>query len=452
MKLLRELNQLSFTKEQITESVKTNNGILKLKGIIQRADAKNQNGRIYPRDILVKAIEPYMKLVKERRSHGELDHCYQGNSSILTISGWKQLKDISDNETILSLNTETSKIEAQEIRRKVVVEGYTGNLYRFSNGKNFSMTVSPNHKVLLWDRNGKPYKLKAFEVAEKLRNKDSKLAHSCVKHNFSYEPMNPKTHFTIPGTNTKIPMNLWAAFFGIWIAEGDVAGSRGGRVTNRVGLCQKKFEQTNMIQTEIMDLMIEHMHWNANVRKSDQTTYWNFRNDMLHSYMSQFGNSHTKFLPEEVFTEWSVEARETLLKWMLFGDGKNRTSNRTGRHVKEYATTSRRLAEDVHRLYVTLGYKPFIKVQEPKDVVIDGRDVFSENCSPVYVVAGNVSNTYVDYRFFSVEEIPVVDETLYCVTVENGTFMAMDADTKTTHWTGNCDEMVVNLKDRKSVV
>ena len=38
--------------EQINESMKGNNGKLNVKGVLQRAEAKNQNGRIYPREIL----------------------------------------------------------------------------------------------------------------------------------------------------------------------------------------------------------------------------------------------------------------------------------------------------------------------------------------------------------------------------------------------------------------
>jgi len=45
-----------------------------LSGIMQRADAKNGNGRIYSRRILEREIENYKKLVLERRALGELDH------------------------------------------------------------------------------------------------------------------------------------------------------------------------------------------------------------------------------------------------------------------------------------------------------------------------------------------------------------------------------------------
>ena len=61
--------------EQITESLKDNNGKLIVHGVLQRAEAKNQNGRVYPRDILHREAKKYAKeFIKERRAMGELDH------------------------------------------------------------------------------------------------------------------------------------------------------------------------------------------------------------------------------------------------------------------------------------------------------------------------------------------------------------------------------------------
>ena len=61
--------------EQINESMKDNNGKLVVKGVLQRAEAKNQNGRIYPREILFREAKKYAKeFIGQRRAMGELDH------------------------------------------------------------------------------------------------------------------------------------------------------------------------------------------------------------------------------------------------------------------------------------------------------------------------------------------------------------------------------------------
>jgi len=48
---------------------------LVVQGVIQRADAKNQNGRVYPKSILEREVERYIDgPVSENRALGELDH------------------------------------------------------------------------------------------------------------------------------------------------------------------------------------------------------------------------------------------------------------------------------------------------------------------------------------------------------------------------------------------
>jgi len=47
---------------------------LKIKGVFQRADARNQNGRIYPRAVLTKAIQECSEALSNHSMFGELDH------------------------------------------------------------------------------------------------------------------------------------------------------------------------------------------------------------------------------------------------------------------------------------------------------------------------------------------------------------------------------------------
>ena len=66
---------LEIKPEQINESIKENNGKLIVRGVLQRAEAKNQNGRVYPREILEREAKKYTKeFIGQRRAMGELDH------------------------------------------------------------------------------------------------------------------------------------------------------------------------------------------------------------------------------------------------------------------------------------------------------------------------------------------------------------------------------------------
>ena len=72
------------TPQQINESINENNGRLVVKGVLQRAEAKNQNGRVYPRETLMREAEKYSSVqIKERRALGELDH---PDSSVVNLN------------------------------------------------------------------------------------------------------------------------------------------------------------------------------------------------------------------------------------------------------------------------------------------------------------------------------------------------------------------------------
>ncbi len=45
-----------------------------MKGILQKADTLNQNGRIYPTNLLEREVRNYQKFIMENRALGELDH------------------------------------------------------------------------------------------------------------------------------------------------------------------------------------------------------------------------------------------------------------------------------------------------------------------------------------------------------------------------------------------
>ena len=82
--LLVDYIPFEVTPQQINESMSKNNGRLVVKGVLQRAEAKNQNGRVYPKETLMREAEQYSKVqIKERRALGELDH---PDSSVVNLN------------------------------------------------------------------------------------------------------------------------------------------------------------------------------------------------------------------------------------------------------------------------------------------------------------------------------------------------------------------------------
>jgi hypothetical protein len=82
--LLVDYIPFEISRETINESIKNNDGRLVVKGVLQRAEAKNQNGRVYPRETLVREAKKYAKInIAERRALGELDH---PDSSVVNLN------------------------------------------------------------------------------------------------------------------------------------------------------------------------------------------------------------------------------------------------------------------------------------------------------------------------------------------------------------------------------
>ena len=90
--LLREYYELcegGICQDFLTESEKIevrNGDAMYLTGIMQRADAKNGNGRVYPRHILRREVENYKKIIGERRALGELDHPDDSGVNLKNVS------------------------------------------------------------------------------------------------------------------------------------------------------------------------------------------------------------------------------------------------------------------------------------------------------------------------------------------------------------------------------
>ena len=73
--LLIDYTPFDISPQMITESEQQNNGRVIVSGVLQRAGSKNQNGRVYPKETLMREAKKYTnEFVAERRALGELDH------------------------------------------------------------------------------------------------------------------------------------------------------------------------------------------------------------------------------------------------------------------------------------------------------------------------------------------------------------------------------------------
>jgi len=82
--LLVDYTPFHVSPAVIAESQAANNGRVIVTGVLQRAEAPNQNERVYPKAILEREVSKYKEeQVAQRRALGELDH---PESSVVNLS------------------------------------------------------------------------------------------------------------------------------------------------------------------------------------------------------------------------------------------------------------------------------------------------------------------------------------------------------------------------------
>ena len=138
----------------ITES-KQRPGVFEVTGVMQRANAKNQNGRIYTKDTLKREVEKYMEsFVKVGNAYGELDH---PESPIVSLKNASHVvKDLWWDGDDLMGKVELLNTPSGNIVKEIIKGGHTigissrgtGSVQQTSEG---TLMVQPDFELVCWD-------------------------------------------------------------------------------------------------------------------------------------------------------------------------------------------------------------------------------------------------------------------------------------------------------------
>ena len=145
-------------QEQINESMKENNGKVVVRGVLQRAEAKNQNGRVYPREVLVREAKKYHKeFIKQSRAMGELDHPESSVVNLANVShNVKEMHWEGDNllGEVEVLSTPSGNI-LKELFKSGIKLGISsrgmGSVETVSEGGEQSQEVQPDFELIAFD-------------------------------------------------------------------------------------------------------------------------------------------------------------------------------------------------------------------------------------------------------------------------------------------------------------
>ena len=155
-RLLIDTIPFTLTKRQINESLEDNNGRLIVNGVLQRAEAENQNGRVYPRSILEREVEKYKgREIKENRAFGELDH---PESSVVELKNTSHIiRDVYWKGDDVMGKVEVLKTPAGNILKELLEAGCTVGISSRGMGSvkeassSGTVTVEDDFDLICWD-------------------------------------------------------------------------------------------------------------------------------------------------------------------------------------------------------------------------------------------------------------------------------------------------------------
>jgi len=173
-----ELCPNGLCEDLLTEAEKqmVKEGGMFLTGVMQRAQAKNGNGRRYPREILQREVENYKKLVRDRRAVGELDHPDSDvvnlkNSSHIVTDIWWDGDDVKGKVQILT--TPSGQILRNLVEGGVKLGISSRGLGSVAQGPGGDTIVQDDFQLICFDFVSEPSTTGAFMMKEGRERKNT---------------------------------------------------------------------------------------------------------------------------------------------------------------------------------------------------------------------------------------------------------------------------------------
>lgn len=177
LRLLNSYEVFDYTPEMIKESREKNGGKIMMRGILQKADTLNQNGRIYPTSVLEREIRNYQKFIAENRALGELDH---PDSSVVNLKNVSHVIKEAHIEkgvvygTVELLDTPSGKI-LQSLVESGVKLGISSRGVGSTKKQGDYHVVQDDFQLICWDYVSEPSTPGAFMLPEGKQINSSEL-------------------------------------------------------------------------------------------------------------------------------------------------------------------------------------------------------------------------------------------------------------------------------------
>ena len=353
--------------------------------------------------------------------------CFDGETEVFTKRGWVSWSEVKDSD--LFACQVSGRLEFAPAFR-VIRKYYRGSMLHVSTRRASSSAptldflVTPGHRIWTQPEHTGDARWK-FEFAEEhLIAGGRRYQAKCKPWLGADIPRFTLPDIEIIGNNTRtfpsIEMGDWAEFMGWYLSEGSLY------INREKGLYTTKISQSRAANPvkwqQIVDLLSKLPFASCNDDRGFTIT-----GKQLAVYLEQFGKCTDKWIPAELLNS-SIECRERLLDALMKGDGRTAGPSNS----VSYITTSRRLADDVEWLMISLGRST------KRGIEVDNRETTTTTNYRVSMLVHDVKVSHKRDRAM----VPFTG-IVYCATVYGGLLLVRRNGSVPT-WSGNSAKVGVD--------
>lgn len=375
--------------------------------------------------------------------------CYDEETDILTDKGWKNFKDIGDNEVVATLNSQTGKVEYHKINERIQYE-YTGNMYKIKNSS-IDLNITSNHNVF-FKKTDSVYKynnhtthlipidkVKTSKIMMDKRFKyENKVDDFITIKGFDYNRKNRNGEDIIKNSgDLTLNRKDYYKLLAWYISDGS---THYDKKENKyvISISQTKCKENieNNTVNDIIDL-VNKLGFKANY----DNKRIRFNSMTLGKLFKELGTSGIKTIPLDIKNDFNEEYSKLFLNEYFKGDGH---IDKNG--VGFLYTSSNYLADQLQEICFIAGYTAYKREKEAEKIgkthTIDGRTVIKNLPSYVINVSFGVRNSQPNINLKKNMVIePAINKMVYCVNVTNNIIFVRRNGKAI--WCGNCADQMV---------
>lgn len=340
--------------------------------------------------------------------------CYSKDTEIYTKSGWKLIKDVKKEDSVITYNIITNKIEWSKVKK--IIKSYADELISFK-GKQLNIRVTKNHNMLC--QNDYKSRYNKFEY-------DIKKAEKLLNDNYSRFYAGCETW-----EGNRVGFD-YAEFMGYYLSEGSVY--KEGENNYRITISQSR-NANKLKYKKIKDCCENYLKWH-NIK--DRGNGVSFNSTKLGKYLIQFGKANKKYIPEDIMNA-DKQCIRMFLDAFCLGDGNIRKSKwfKNGKtyESKTYITSSKRMADQITELLLKVGKRPTYRLVKTSGKVCKFNNGYYTINNDTHIIYES-KNIYLRLKKIDKNIIEYNDK-VYCVEAEKNNIIYIRREGKPI-WCGNC--------------